>query len=60
MLGHSTRITIELGGTTAGSQYDQIHVTGQLTLDGALKVSHCRHSLADRSVILHSSTPRVP
>jgi len=32
-------LKIELGGTTAGSQYDQIHVTGQLALDGTLNVS---------------------
>jgi hypothetical protein len=31
-------LNIELGGTTPGSQYDQIHVTGQLTLGGTLNV----------------------
>lgn len=32
-------LNIELGGTTAGSQFDAIHVTNLLTLGGALNVS---------------------
>ena len=34
----TSRLKIELGGTTAGSQYDQVNVTGNLALDGALQV----------------------
>ena len=34
----TTRLKIELGGTTAGTQYDQVNVTGNLTLDGTLQV----------------------
>jgi hypothetical protein len=32
-------LKIELGGTTVGSQYDQVRVTGELALDGTLAVS---------------------
>lgn len=35
----STALAMELGGTTAGSQYDQIHVGGQLAVGGTLAVS---------------------
>jgi hypothetical protein len=34
-----SRLFIEIGGTTVGSQFDQVHVTGQLALDGTLNVS---------------------
>ena len=33
------KLAIELGGTASGTQYDQLHVTGALTLGGALDVS---------------------
>lgn len=32
------RLVMELGGTTPGTQYDQLHVTGTLTLNGTLDV----------------------
>jgi uncharacterized repeat protein (TIGR01451 family) len=32
-------LNIELGGTTPGTQYDQLNVTGAVTLDGTLNVS---------------------
>jgi hypothetical protein len=32
------RLVMELGGTMAGTQYDQLHVTGTLTLGGTLDV----------------------
>jgi fibronectin-binding autotransporter adhesin len=32
-------LLVELNGTSAGSQYDQIHVTGTVTLDGLLSLS---------------------
>ena len=35
----TSTLIIELGGTAAGSQYDQINVTGQLVLDGTLEIS---------------------
>jgi hypothetical protein len=38
-LGAGSRLKIELGGTTAGTQFDQVHVTGQLALDGILNIS---------------------
>ena len=37
-LGASATLDFELGGTTAGSQYDQVHVAGALALGGTLKV----------------------
>jgi hypothetical protein len=37
--GAASKLQIELGGTTAGTQYDQVHVGGALTLGGALQVS---------------------
>jgi hypothetical protein len=37
-LGSGTTLQIELGGTNPGSQYDQIDVTGELALGGALDV----------------------
>ena len=33
------KLLIELAGTTAGTQYDQLIVTGAVTLDGTLQVS---------------------
>ena len=38
-LGAASQLTVELGGTAPGSQYDQIRVTGDLSLDGSLNVS---------------------
>jgi autotransporter-associated beta strand protein len=35
----STRLHIELGGSMAGTQHDQLRVDGQLALDGTLNVS---------------------
>jgi hypothetical protein len=35
----SGALSIELGGTTAGTQYDQLRVGGSATLNGALNVS---------------------
>ncbi len=37
--GGLSRLLVEIGGATAGTQYDQVHVTGQLSLGGALNVS---------------------
>ena len=37
-LGNSTNTVMELAGTTAGSQYDKLDVTGQLVLAGDLDV----------------------
>jgi hypothetical protein len=37
--GSGTRLDIELGGNTPGSQYDQVRVNGALALDGTLAVS---------------------
>ena len=37
--GPESALHIELGGLAAGVQYDQIHVTGELTLGGSLNVS---------------------
>jgi Tol biopolymer transport system component len=37
-LGPNAGLQIELGGTTAGAQYDQLQVGGLLSLDGALDV----------------------
>jgi hypothetical protein len=34
----TTRLKIELGGTSPGTQYDQVHVSEQLSLDGLLNV----------------------
>ena len=38
-LTSSSSLKIELGGVAPGSQYDQLHVSGQLALGGALAVS---------------------
>jgi hypothetical protein len=38
-LTSTSMLNIELGGTTVGSQYDSVHVAGQLSLAGALNVS---------------------
>jgi hypothetical protein len=38
-LGTNAKLNIELGGTTAGTQYDQVTVTQLLTLGGTLNVS---------------------
>ncbi len=38
-IGAGARLEIELGGNTPGSQYDQVHVNGALTLSGTLAVS---------------------
>jgi hypothetical protein len=35
----TSRLKIEIGGLSPGSQFDQVHVTGQLALDGTLNVS---------------------
>jgi T5SS/PEP-CTERM-associated repeat protein len=37
--GGLSRLFIEIGGSTVGTQFDQVHVTGQLALDGTLNVS---------------------
>jgi T5SS/PEP-CTERM-associated repeat protein len=39
VLGPSSTLQIELGGTVAGTQYDRINVAGDLTLNGTLKIS---------------------
>jgi hypothetical protein len=39
VLGPESTLRIELGGTAAGTQYDQINVAGELTLDGTLQIS---------------------
>jgi hypothetical protein len=36
--GSSTTLQIELGGTALGTQYDQVHIDGELSLGGILKV----------------------
>jgi len=38
-LGPASRLALELAGTNAGQQYDQLHVGGLLALDGTLDVS---------------------
>ena len=38
-LGDTNTLKIELGGTTPGTQYDQVHVVGQFALGGALQIS---------------------
>ena len=38
-LASTSTVQIEIGGTTPGTQYDQLHVTGQLALGGTLNVS---------------------
>ncbi|MCC7083947.1 MAG: hypothetical protein IT427_02945 [Pirellulales bacterium] len=38
-LASTANLKIELGGSTAGSQYDQVNVTGALKLDGMLTVT---------------------
>ena len=38
-LASTSTLQIELGGTTPGTQYDQLHVTGQVALGGTLNVS---------------------
>jgi Tol biopolymer transport system component len=38
-LGAGAAVEIELGGTAAGAQYDQVNVVGDLSLDGDLVVS---------------------
>jgi probable HAF family extracellular repeat protein len=37
--GPTTTLEIELGGTTPGSEYDQVHVAGSLSLSGTLAVT---------------------
>src|SRR5262249_34421994 len=39
MLGGGTSLIIELGGTTPGTQFDQVRVSGNLTLGGTLQLS---------------------
>jgi T5SS/PEP-CTERM-associated repeat protein len=39
VLDFSAGLQVELGGTTAGSQYDQLAVTGAAALDGGLRVA---------------------
>ncbi len=38
-LAPTSTVQIEIGGTTPGTQYDQLHVAGQLALSGTLNVS---------------------
>ncbi len=38
-IGDGGRLVMELGGTSGGSEYDQLEVAGALTLDGTLQVS---------------------
>jgi autotransporter-associated beta strand protein len=38
-LSSTANLKIELGGTALGTQFDQVHVTGELALDGALRIS---------------------
>ena len=38
-LASASTLQIELGGTTPGTQYDQLHVTGQVAQGGTLNVS---------------------
>jgi T5SS/PEP-CTERM-associated repeat protein len=44
--GAGVTLEIELGGTSPGTQYDQVHVTGDLALDGTLDVSLVSYSPA--------------
>jgi len=37
--GAASHLKVEIGGTAPGTQYDQVHVAGQLSLSGALDVS---------------------
>jgi RHS repeat-associated protein len=37
--GANASLSVKLGGTTAGSQYDQVNVTGSAGLNGALNIS---------------------
>jgi hypothetical protein len=37
--GAASHLKVEIGGTVAGTQYDQVHVAGTLSLSGALDVS---------------------
>jgi T5SS/PEP-CTERM-associated repeat protein len=39
VFGRESKLVLEIGGVTAGSQYDQINVAGTLTLDGTLQIS---------------------
>ena len=39
ILGPDSTLQIEIGGTTAGIQYDQINVAGELSLGGTLEIS---------------------
>src|SRR3954454_14236624 len=38
-LGYSARLYAEIGGTSPGTQYDHIQVSGHLSLDGTLQAS---------------------
>ena len=38
-LASTSTVQIEIGGTSPGTQYDQLHVTGQMALGGTLNVS---------------------
>lgn len=38
-VGAGSRLQIELGGSPSGTKYDQVRVTGGLSLDGTLSVS---------------------
>src|SRR5205085_7866364 len=38
-LNSTARLKMEIGGTTPGTQFDQVHVAGQLSLDGTLQIS---------------------
>lgn len=37
-LSSTAKLVMELGGTTPGTQFDQVHVSGNLLLDGTLQV----------------------
>jgi T5SS/PEP-CTERM-associated repeat protein len=39
VFGPDSKLVIELGGTTPGTQYDQINVAGKLTMGGTLEIS---------------------
>ncbi len=39
VLGTASTLRMELGGSTVGSQYDQINVAGKLTLGGTLEIT---------------------
>ena len=39
VFGPDATLEVEIGGTTAGSEYDQINVAGQLSLAGTLEIS---------------------